>query len=332
MRNISNSILIFAEWEEQLHYFKQVVYEIGIKSCQLANVFPGQVNLVVLGGNLPKDKKTLAFADRIYHYPAAELKHFDVRTYTQVISQLIKEIKPNIVLLGATPLGRILAPRIASRLEVGLTADCTALEIDNTGLLQQIRPAFGGNIMATIVAKKTRPQMATVRPHVFSKDFAADLVCKKNPTIIKKRLIFPLETQAVKIIQTMVNDTKLVNIEEAKILVSFGKGIGKKENIKKIYQLAEQLKAQVSCSRAIVEAGWMNHAYQVGQSGKIVSPDLYIAIGISGAVQHLVGIRSSKKIVAINIDKEAPIFQLADLGIVGDYEEVLPELLNSLIS
>ena len=235
--------------------------------------------------------------------------------------------KPAVILFGATPDGRDLAPRVAARLRLGLTADCTGLEVDEQGQLVQTRPAFGGNIMASIVTPFTRPQAATVRPNVFpaaAPDPGRPVAVAEFPVTLSKASI---RTRVVEEIPAALQGEK---IEEARVLVSAGRGCGEPSRLDLVRSLAQRLGGAMAGSRAIVELGWVPHTLQVGQSGTTVGPDLYVAVGISGAVQHVVGMSSSKKIIAINRDPDAPIFKVADLGIVGDAAAILPKLLAEL--
>lgn len=266
-------------------------------------------------------------ADRVYHSPDPVFDRFNDEPYCQLLSSLIQEHKPEIVLAGATPLGRSFFPRVAARLRTGLTADCTSLSIDReTGNLLQIRPAFGGNIMATIVCPNTRPQMATVRPRVMKKgEYRED---RKGEIIIIDAKGLRSRTRVIDSVKE-ASQTPL-NLQEADIIVSGGRGLGKKEGFKLLEELAELLGGTVGASRAAVDEGWIPYSHQVGQTGKTVCPKIYIACGISGAVQHLVGMQSSDVIIAINKNPEAPIFNVADYGIVGDLFEVLPVLIKKL--
>ena len=235
---------------------------------------------------------------------------------------------PSVVLYGATPHGRDLAPRVAARLRLGLTADCTRLSIDDDGQLVQTRPAFGGNIMASIITPHTRPQTATVRPNVFP-------ALKPDPSRLAEVVEFPLTMSRAAIRTRLVQSENLdaddqVGIADARIIVSGGRGMGKAANLEMLNILADQLGGTTAGSRIIVEQGWISHTHQVGQSGTTVGPQLYIAAGISGAVQHLVGMSASKTVIAINKDPEAPILNVADLGIVGDALEIIP-ILNQMI-
>jgi len=263
-------------------------------------------------------------ADKVYLLEEEELKLYHTEPYADALSGVITQYKPSVVLFGATTTGRDLAPRIAARLRTGLTADCTGLEIeDKTGLLLQIRPAFGGNIMATIKCANHRPQMATVRPKVMKKPV---------PDFSRRGEMIRIDGRAnskslrTRILQIIEAADQMVNLEEAEIVVSGGRGLEKAENFHLLEELARALGGSVGASRAAVDAGWKPHPFQVGQTGKTVCPKLYIACGISGAIQHLVGMQTSDIVVAINKDPEAPILKVADFGIVGDLFQVVPAL------
>ncbi len=261
-------------------------------------------------------------ADKVYLLEEEELKQYRTEPYADALSGVITQYKPSVVLFGATTTGRDLAPRIAARLRTGLTADCTGLEIeDKTGLLLQVRPAFGGNIMATIKCANHRPQMATVRPKVMKKPIP-DFSRRGEMIRIDGRVASKsLRTRILQIIEAA---DQMVNLEEAEIVVSGGRGLEKAENFHLLEKLASVLGGAVGASRAAVDAGWKPHPFQVGQTGKTVCPKLYIACGISGAIQHLVGMQTSDIVVAINKDPEAPILKVADFGIVGDLFQVVP--------
>jgi electron transfer flavoprotein alpha subunit len=261
-------------------------------------------------------------ADKVYLLEEEELKQYRTEPYADALSGVITQYKPSVVLFGATTTGRDLAPRIAARLRTGLTADCTGLEIeDQTGLLLQIRPAFGGNIMATIKCANHRPQMATVRPKVMKKP-VPDLSRRGEMIRIDGRA--NSKSLRTRILQIIEAADEMVNLEEAEIVVSGGRGLEKAENFHLLEELASVLGGAVGASRAAVDAGWKPHPFQVGQTGKTVCPKLYIACGISGAIQHLVGMQTSDIVVAINKDPEAPILKVADFGIVGDLFQVVP--------
>ncbi|MHA2400599.1 MAG: FAD-binding protein, partial [Promethearchaeota archaeon] len=316
-------IIIWGEIEKnngQLQ-FKKVVYELLGKAMGLNKDLHEKIAVAVLGPpgvSSIIDKLYYFGSDVVFLYEHELLEDFSSDGYTTALTSLIIDKKPSIVLYGATIKGRELAPRIAARLSLGLTADCTGLSINDQKQLVQTRPAFGGNIMASILSPHTRPQMATVRPNTFP---MIKLEKPKKGLIEKFNIKLDKQSIRTKVLEEFSTKTELINIEDSDILISIGRGIGAKENIKLIQQLAQELKGTVSSSRALVELGWTEHPIQVGQSGKTVSPRLYLALGISGAIQHLVGMQTSDIIVAINSDPEAPIFKVADLGIVGDLFE-----------
>jgi len=254
--------------------------------------------------------------------------HYRTEPYYQAICYLVEKYKPEIMLMGATGLGRDLAGAVATKLQTGLTADCTGLDIGDNRFLLQTRPAFGGNIMATILTERTRPQMATVRPHVMS-------MPKKDPSrqgeIVRESIPVSEKDFAVKVLE-IIDERKAgeVDVAAADVIVSGGRGMCASENFVILQELADELDGVVGCSRGAVEAGWMPAERQVGQTGKTVRPKLYIACGISGAIQHLVGMQQSDVIIAINRDRQAPIFEVANYGIVGDVLQVVPALTNRI--
>ncbi len=262
-------------------------------------------------------------ADRVYHCEDELFRNFNDEPYAALLSELIGQHKPEIVLAGATPIGRSFIPRVAARLRTGLTADCTSLDIDGDSRnLLQVRPAFGGNIMATILCPETRPQMATVRPRVMKR---ADHDPSRRGEII--RVTAAGIRSRTRVVETVKEVSELaVNLQEANIIVSGGRGVGGEKGFQMLYELADALGASVGASRAAVDEGWIPYRHQVGQTGKTVGPRIYFACGISGAVQHLVGMQSSDIIIAINKNPEAPIFDVATYGIVGDLFEIIPLL------
>jgi electron transfer flavoprotein alpha subunit len=267
-------------------------------------------------------------ASKVYLIDAPVFHHYRTETHFRAICYLVEKYKPEILLMGATGLGRDLAGAVATKLKTGLTADCTGLDIDDKGFLLQTRPAFGGNIMATILTEKTRPQMSTVRPHVMA-------LAKKDPTrtgaIIRESMKIKEEELATRVIEVIEDATgDQLDLAGAEIIVSGGRGMCGSENFTILQQLADELGGAVGCSRAAVEAGWMPPERQVGQTGKTVRPKIYIACGISGAIQHLVGMQSSDVIIAINQDKKAPIFEVATYGIVGDVFQVVPAIISNI--
>jgi electron transfer flavoprotein alpha subunit len=266
-------------------------------------------------------------ADRVYHCGDEMFSSFNDEPYAQMLIDLIRKFRPEIVLSGATPIGRSFIPRVAALLRTGLTADCTSLEIEpDTRNLLQVRPAFGGNIMATIVCPHTRPQMATVRPRVMKKqeydpDRQGQVISVKADSVSSR----------TKILETVreVSETA-VNLQDAAIIVAGGRGMGGEKGFQLLVEFAEVLGGSVAASRAAVDEGWIPYRHQVGQTGKTVGPKIYIACGISGAVQHLVGMQSSDVIIAINKNPEAPIFNVANIGIVGDVFEIIPALTRKI--
>ncbi len=305
-----------------------VVYEIIGEGRRLAQKLGASLSAVLLGSKLEHLVDELKFyhLDRIYLVDDPALSVFMDEPYSFVLSNLIKKYKPEIFLGGATSIGRSLIPRVASILETGLTADCTSLDVDVAKrLLLQTRPAFGGNIMATIICPEKRPQMATVRPHVMKR--AAKSSEGKCEIIKEKFAIPPFKTHYLDFIEDIMENVKL---EDADIIVSGGRGLGKAENFIILQELADVLGAAIGASRAAVDAGWISYSHQIGQTGKTVSPKVYIACGISGAIQHLAGMQTSEIIIAINKDPDAPIFQSATYGIVGDLFEIIPKLTKKL--
>lgn len=317
---------IFVFVEQRNGQIQNVSLELLNKAQELNEKLNEQVVAVLLGSQMDEQAQELIAygADQVLYADATELAIYNTEPYAQAVTQMVQSYKPSIILIGATTIGRDLGPRLSARIETGLTADCTALEISEEGHLLMTRPAFGGNLMATIVCKEHRPQMSTVRPGVMMKGII-DPTRKGN--VEKVNIHFDSSKFRVKILETVKESKNLVDITEAKILVSGGRGVGNAEGFKKLNELAKTLRAEVSSSRAMVDLGVVSHDRQVGQTGKTVRPDLYFALGISGAIQHLAGMEESDFIVAINKDKDAPIFQTADLGIVGDVNQIVP-LLN----
>lgn len=300
------------------------------KGRDLADTLGQKLCAVLLGENVEGLAKELVAhgADIVYTADNPRLKNFQTDTYTYIISNLIKEKDPNIMLFGATHIGRDLAPRIAQRVYVGLTADCTGLDIDpETRNLLQTRPAFGGNLMATIKTPNHRPVMSTVRPGVM-KALDADPV--RQGEIIPVDSDVPDHVMIAKIIEIVKETKHAVNLEDADIIVSGGRGVGSPEGFQVVQELADALNGVMGASRATVDLGWIAQDHQVGQTGKTVQPKLYIACGISGAIQHRAGMQNSDYIIAINKDPDAPIFGIAHFGIVGDLHDVVPLLTSEL--
>jgi electron transfer flavoprotein alpha subunit/NAD-dependent dihydropyrimidine dehydrogenase PreA subunit len=326
-----NGVFIWAECESRgaTQAPKKVAYEILAQGRKLADQLGEQLSAVVLGDERLTDIGNLCHhgADRVLCCRHNLLGRYTTDGFTNVIAAVIAKEKPSIVLYGATPNGRDLAPRVAARLRLGLTADCTELGIDEHRQLVQTRPAFGGNIMATIISPYTRPQTATVRPNVFA---AAEADPTRPVNIEEIPVTLTKANIRIRLIEEILLDSDEERIEEAKIIVSAGRGCQDPVNLDAVRKLARKLGGVLAGSRAIVELGWIPHSLQVGQSGTTVGPELYMAIGISGAVQHVVGMSSSKKIIAINKDPNAPIFKIADLGVVGDALIILPKLIDEI--
>ncbi len=312
--------------EQKKGAVQSVAFELLGEGRRLADILGVKLCGVLLGEGVAQEAQKAIWrgADKVYVVDSPKLKHYLDEPYTEVLKKLIQEYKPEVVLCGATSIGRSLISRVAVCLRAGLTADCTGLDIDRENrLLLQTRPAFGGNIMATIICPNHRPQMATVRHKVMKSSEENRL---RKGEIINKSYDGPLYNSRTRILDIIEEIEETVNLAEADIIVSGGRGMGGPENFKIIFELAKVLKAAVGASRCAVDSGWMPYSHQVGQTGKTVCPKIYIACGISCQIQHLVGMQSSKIIVAINKDPSAPIFNVATYGIVGDLFEVVPEL------
>jgi electron transfer flavoprotein alpha subunit len=317
-------VWVFAEQKKGV--IQSVVYELLGEGKKLAQKRNQKLAAVLIGDKLKDAAKQLIErgADKVYLIEAPELAHYQADTYAKVLTSVIEEYKPEIVLTGATSIGRALIPRVAVELKTGLTADCTGLDIDeDKGMLLQTRPAFGGNIMATIICPARRPQMATVRHKVMQEA----LIDKSNKgEIIEVKPKKHLLTSRTKLIDLIEDMEDTVNIAEADIIVSGGRGMGNADNFKVLEEFAKAIGGAVGASRAAVDSGFIPYSHQVGQTGKTVCPKIYFACGISGQIQHLVGMQSSDIIVAINKDPDAPIFKIATYGLVGDLFEVIPLL------
>nr|WP_320117268.1 electron transfer flavoprotein subunit alpha/FixB family protein [uncultured Marinifilum sp.] len=320
-------IYVFIEQREGV--IQNVALELLGQARKLADELNNKVYAMLLGYGIANQAQTLIArgADEVILVDAPELKDYTTEPYTQAICQIIEERKPESLFIGATTLGRDLGPRVSARVGTGLTADCTKIEIGEKGEMLMTRPAFGGNLMATIVCKNHRPQMGTVRPGVL---FAMDADESRKGDVVNYEVKFKSEKFKVKLLETVKEDNDLIDITEAKILVSGGRGVGNKEGFEAMDGLAQTLDAEVSASRAMVDAGYIGHDRQVGQTGKTVRPDLYFAFGISGAIQHVAGMEDSDLIIAVNKDKYAPIFQVSDLGIVGDAKQIIKKLTEQL--
>lgn len=322
------NVFVFAEQREGK--IQNVALELLGKAHELAGRLNEKVVAVLLGNNIGDQAQNLiaAGADKVIVVDDPVLETYMTEPYTQAITQIIRDEKPAIFMLGATTIGRDLGPRLSARNVTGLTADCTKLEIGDDGQFMMTRPAFGGNLMATILCKNHRPQMATVRPGVMQKMTPDN---SRRGEIVNVKVIFDMaKINRVKLIKTVKEEKTVTDIAAAKILVSGGRGVGTKDGFSKLEALAHELGGEVSSSRAMVDAGVMDQSRQVGQTGKTVRPALYMACGISGAIQHLAGMEESEYIIAINKDKYAPIFSVADLGIVGDLHKIVPMLTERL--
>lgn len=321
-------VWVFAEQRDGV--IMPVVIELLGEGKKLANEVGCNLCAVLCGHHVEglADQLFEYGADKVYVADHEELATYRTDAYTKVINDAIEEYKPEIVLLGATHIGRDLGPCLAVKANTGLTADCTKLEIDpEDKKIKQTRPAFGGNLMATIVCPNHRPQMSTVRPGVMEK---AAFEEGRKGELIKLNVEFKegdIRTKVLEIVKTM-KDT--VSLTDAEIIVSGGMGLGKPEGFELLKQLADKLGGIVAASRAAVDAGWIDHAYQVGQTGITVKPKIYIACGISGAIQHVAGMQNSEQIIAINTNENAPIFEIADYGIVGDLYKVIPAIMEAL--
>ena len=332
-------VYIFAQQVDNA--ISPIGFELLGKAKELAKDLETEVTAVLLGYNVKGLADSLAEygADNVVVVDSPVLETYRTEPYTQVLTAVINEYKPEIMLVGATAIGRDLGPRVSARVGTGLTADCTVLEIGDFPLnplpnreqkhnqLLMTRPAFGGNTIATIACPDNRPQMATVRPGVMQKidkiDGAKANVIEFNPALEENNCY-------VEILDVVKEIKNTVDIQEAKILVSGGRGVGSKENFKLLEDLADAIGGVVACSRAAVDNGWMDKDLQVGQTGKTVRPNVYFAIGISGAIQHTSGMEESDIIIAINKDASAPIFDVADYGIVGDLNKIVPMLTEAL--
>ena len=332
-------VYVFAQQVD--NELSSIAFELIGKGKDLAADLGTEVTAVLIGSDVKglADELAAYGADKVIVVDDPELKDYRTEPYTHALSSVIENYKPEIVLVGATAIGRDLGPKVSARVKTGLTADCTVLEIGDFPLnplpnqeqkhnqLLMTRPAFGGNTIATIACPNTRPQMATVRPGVMQKrekiEGAKAVVEEFNPG-------FTPNNQYVEILKVVKAVNDVADIMDAKILVSGGRGVGSAENFKLLEDLAEVLGGTVSCSRAVVDSGWKPRDLQVGQTGKTVRPNVYFAIGISGAIQHVAGMEESDIIIAINKDETAPIFDVADYGIVGDLNKILPQLTASL--
>ncbi|MBE5846915.1 MAG: electron transfer flavoprotein subunit alpha/FixB family protein [Lachnospiraceae bacterium] len=318
-----------------------IAYELLGKAKELAQPLNAEVTAVLIGSGIKNLADSLAEygADKVIVVDDPELKEYRTEPYAHALASVINEFKPEIVLVGATAIGRDLGPTVSARVATGLTADCTVLEIGDFPLvavpgqeqkhnqLLMTRPAFGGNTIATIACPNNRPQMATVRPGVMQK---IDPIKGAKANVVEYNPGFTPNKKYVTIKEVVKAVKNTADIMDAKILVSGGRGVGSPENFKILEDLAAVIGGTVSCSRAVVDAGWKPKDLQVGQTGKTVRPNVYFAIGISGAIQHVAGMEESDIIIAINKDEDAPIFDVADFGIVGDLNKIVPQLTEKL--
>lgn len=328
-------VYIYAEQVDNV--LSNISFELLGEAKRLAAVLNTEVTAVLIGSNVKPlaDQLAVYGADKVIVVDDPELKEYRTEPYAHALASVINEYKPDIMLVGATPIGRDLGPTVSARVATGLTADCTQLEIGKFPLvalpgqeqkdnqLLMTRPAFGGNTIATIACPNNRPQMATVRPGVMQK---IDPIKDAKANVIEFNPGFTPNNKYVEILEIVKNTVQTVDIQQAKILVSGGRGVGSAENFKLLDDLAAVLNGTVSCSRAVVDSGWKPKDLQVGQTGKTVRPHVYFAIGISGAIQHVAGMEESDIIIAINKDENAPIFDVADYGVVGDLNKIVPEL------
>ena len=327
----NKGILLYAEVTRD-KYIHTVFFELAAKALELSKKL-GNCEISALLITEPcdmalyKDGFVNSGIDKVYVFENEKYKNYDTELYAKTAIDLANEIKPEIMLIGATAQGRDLAPRISSALHTGLTADCTDLDINEKGQLAATRPTFGGQLMATILCKKFQ-QMATVRPKVF-KPMSEN--APRNTEFIYKTADISNITQKVELLDFIKTlQSELNELDSAEVIVAGGRGIGTPEGFALLKELARKLNGTVGASRAVVESGLVQKEIQIGQTGKTVRPKLYIACGISGAIQHIVGMKDSEKIIAINVDENAPIFEVADLGIVGDAYKIIPEILNKI--
>jgi electron transfer flavoprotein alpha subunit len=320
-------VWVFAEQEGGK--LLKVSLELLGKARTLADRLGQDVSALLLGSQVSSLSKELINygADCVYLVQHKALTPYRTLAYTKVLEDLVRKNKPNIFLIGATPLGRDLAPRVARSVEAGLTADCTELKIDpEEGILLQTRPAFGGNVMATIVNRYSRPQMATVRPGIME---ATEKMARKGA--VRKHKVSLLDKEIrTKVLEVVREKGPPVDLSKAKVIVAGGRGVGSHRGFTILGKLADLMKGEIAGSRVAVEEGWIPPALQVGQTGQSVRPEIYIACGISGAIQHRAGMMNSRYIIAINKDPLAPIFQIADWGIVGDFQDVVSEMISQL--
>ena len=332
MKNVDISMYhgVWVYAEQRAGKLMNVAIELLGEGRKLADEIGTELCAVLVGSGCEDlvDELFAYGAEKVYYANNPELKNYTTDGYTAAVYRAILKYKPEVVLYGATHIGRDLAPSVAVKCGTGLTADCTKLDIDpETKGLRQTRPAFGGNLMATIVCPNHRPQMSTVRPGVMAKP---EKVPGKKGELIDLNIKFKKGEIRQEVLDVVKKVGEVASLTDAKIIVSGGRGIGGPEGFDTIRALANKLGGSIGSSRACVDAGWIDHSFQVGQTGTTVKPDLYVACGISGAIQHLAGMQTSKTIVAINKNENAPIFEVADIGIVGDLFKVIPAIIEEL--
>jgi len=327
-KDIKNAVWVFAEQRD--NKITPVVYELLGEGKKLASAIGVPLGAILLGSDIEAMSNDIINheVDIVFTADDIRLKNYITDRYTKVVYEAIKQYEPAIVLYGATHIGRDLAPRLAARLDTGLTADCTKLEIDKTDQkLLQTRPAFGGNLMATIVCPDNRPQMSTVRPGVMAK---ANYNAEYRGQIIALEVNLTADDLRCELVEIVKEVKTRVSLTDAEVIVSGGKGLGDTKGFEILKVLADKLDGTVGASRAAVDAGWIDHANQVGQTGTTVKPKVYFACGISGAIQHIAGMHESDTIIAINKNPQAPIFNVADFGLVGDLYDIIPALIQAL--
>lgn len=326
MNNLTDYKNIWVFIETECGKAKNVGYELLHVAKELATKKGCKLIAVVIGNKIRSvAQDAICYgADSAIMVDGEEYEYYTTDAFVNAMATLIEKYKPETLMIGATNNGRDMGPRVSCRVKTGLTADCTEIAIDaETGNIAWTRPTFGGNLMATIMCPDHRPQMGTVRPGVFKKGAYDE---SRTGEIIEEKIHTPKEEIRTRLVERVNEVAESINLEEAEIIVSGGRGVGSAENFAMLQELADVLGATLGCSRAVVDAGWLPHAHQVGQSGKTVAPKVYFAIGISGAIQHTAGISGSDTIIAVNKDEDAPIFDIADYSIVGNLNEVVPAL------
>lgn len=326
----SNGVWVVGEQKDG--QLAAVTLELLTAGRAIANSLNQQLTVLLIGNDLDQMIGTLQEygPDRILLVSGEEVREFIPEIHSESIAALAVKESPSVMLFPATYDGRDVAARLAAKLGVGLAADCTELSVDDEGRFVQVRPAFGGNLMAVIQQPVAKPQLATLRPHIMKPEKAQ----RKNGSIVQRAKAVGLPKSYDKAILKTVREVaeESGNLDEAEVVIGVGRGLGNPGNLKMVNRLAVLLKAAVGGSRGVVDAGWLPHSQQIGLTGRVISPKMYLALGVSGAVQHLVGVRTAKEIVAINIDPEAPIFKVATYGIVGDLTTLLPALIGSVES